>query len=188
MGFGLPATAFGWDGPREHRAFLRQLGHVGIIALLLRDRHSGRVDTGRDGRPRVHYELSKYDIGHVRTAIRGAAELLASQGAREVFTLQQPPVGTAPGTPGWLDRFMVSADARGYGNGRNAFITFHQMASCAMGRDPKTSVVGENGAVHGMKGLYVADASVFPTSSGVNPMLTVMAVADHIARGLAGAS
>jgi choline dehydrogenase-like flavoprotein len=72
-------------------------------------------------------------------------------------------------------------DARGYGRGRNSVITFHQMASCAMGADPATSVVGETGESHDLKGLYVADASTFPTSSGVNPMITIMAIADHVA-------
>jgi choline dehydrogenase-like flavoprotein len=65
-----------------------------------------------------------------------------------------------------------------------AFITFHQMASCTMGKERGTSVVGETGESHDVKGLYVADASAFVTSSGVNPMITIMALADHIARGI----
>lgn len=53
-----------------------------------------------------------------------------------------------------------------------------------MGREPGRSVVGETGNVHGVRGLYVADASTFPTSSGVNPMITIMAIADHVARAI----
>ncbi len=184
MGFALPASAFGWDGPARHAEMMRRVGHVGIVGLLLRDRDPGRVATGSDGRARVHYELSPWDVIHVRTAMRGAAELLAQQGAREVFTLQQPAARAVPGAAGWLDRLMADADARGYDRCRQAFISFHQMASCAMGADPRRSVVGETGESHDVKGLYVADASVFPTSSGVNPMLTIMAIADHIARGM----
>jgi len=63
-----------------------------------------------------------------------------------------------------------------------SFISFHQMATASMGADAKNSVVGESGQVHGVKGLHVADASAFPTSSGVNPMITIMAIADHVAR------
>ncbi len=55
-----------------------------------------------------------------------------------------------------------------------------------MGNDPATAVVDETGAVFGHSGLYVADGSNFPTSSGVNPMITIMAVADHVARAIAG--
>jgi len=56
-------------------------------------------------------------------------------------------------------------------------VTFHQMASCRMGAKPRTSVVDAEHRVWGIRGLYVADASVFPSASGVNPMLTVMAIA-----------
>jgi choline dehydrogenase-like flavoprotein len=76
-------------------------------------------------------------------------------------------------------------DSRGYTKCRMSYITFHQMASCAMGADPSRSVVGETGESHDVKGLYVADGSAFVTSSGVNPMITIMAIADHVARGMA---
>jgi long-chain-alcohol oxidase len=75
-------------------------------------------------------------------------------------------------------------DGRGYRHCRMSYITFHQMASCAMGVDRARSVVGETGESHDVRGLYVADASAFPTSSGVNPMITIMAVADHVARAI----
>jgi choline dehydrogenase-like flavoprotein len=157
---------------------------MSIVGLLLRDRDPGRVDTGRDGRPRVHYELSAFDARHVRTGLRNAAQLLAQQGATELFSVQQPPARVTPGAAGWLDAFQRDMDARGYDRCRMALITFHQMASCAMGKDRGASVVGESGESHDVKGLYVADASAFVTSSGVNPMVTIMAIADHVARGL----
>lgn len=184
MHFALPASAFGWEGPAEHKQDLRRLGNLGLVALLLRDRDPGRVVTGRDGRPRVHYELSAFDQRHVRTAMRGAAQLLAQQGATEIFTVQQPPARVKLGATGWLDTFQRDMDARGYDRCRMAFITFHQMASCTMGKERGTSVVGETGESHDVKGLYVADASAFVTSSGVNPMITIMALADHISRGI----
>ena len=62
------------------------------------------------------------------------------------------------------------------------------MASAAMGRDPARGVVDETGESFEVRGLYVADGSAFPTSSGVNPMITIMALADHVARGIAGSS
>jgi len=65
-----------------------------------------------------------------------------------------------------------------------SYITFHQMASCAMGRNPATSVVSETGETHDVRGLFVADGSACVTSTGVNPMITIMAIADHVARGI----
>jgi choline dehydrogenase-like flavoprotein len=51
----------------------------------------------------------------------------------------------------------------------------HPMGTCRMGADPARSVVDPDGRVHGWRNLHVADASVFPTSLGVNPQVTVMA-------------
>ncbi|HXV86033.1 MAG TPA: GMC family oxidoreductase, partial [Gemmatimonadales bacterium] len=130
------------------------------------------------------YDLSRYDAAHVRQGVLGAARVLAAAGAREVFTLQTPPVRARPSDNGWLAGFQAAADAGGYRQGRMSHVSFHQMGTAPLGADPRRSAAGETGEVHGVRGLYVADASTFPVSSGVNPMLTIMAVADHVARGI----
>jgi choline dehydrogenase-like flavoprotein len=58
------------------------------------------------------------------------------------------------------------------------------MGTLRMGSDPSASVVAPSGETHDVPGLYVADASLFPTSLRVNPMVTVMACARRIARDL----
>lgn len=65
---------------------------------------------------------------------------------------------------------------------RCALGSAHQMGSCQMGTHSSTSVVDPRGRVWGTKGLYVADASVFPTASGVNPMITVSSPSRSAAR------
>jgi choline dehydrogenase-like flavoprotein len=181
----LPASAFGWDSPEQHKDDVRRLGNTSVCGILLRDRDSGRVVTARDGRPRVHYELSTYDANHLRVAMRGAAEVLAAAGAMELMTLQQPPVRVKPGATGWLDDYARRIDAGGIDRCKMALISFHQMGTCAMGADPGRGVIGESGEAFDLPGLYVADGSAFVTSSGVNPMITIMAIADHVARGIA---
>jgi choline dehydrogenase-like flavoprotein len=59
---------------------------------------------------------------------------------------------------------------------------FHPMSTARMGADADTSVVDTRGAIRGVEGLYVADGSVLPTSVGVNPMMTIIACATHVAR------
>ena len=183
--FAMPASAFGWEGAAQHKATLARLSHSSIVGLLLRDRDAGRVVTGKDGVPRVHYDLSDHDVAHLRNGFRGAAQVLAAAGATEIFSVQQPPVRVRTGVNGWLDRLTDGMDSRGYTKCRMAYISFHQMASCTMGADPARSVVGETGETHELKGLYVSDSSAFVTSSGVNPMITIMGIADHVARGIA---
>jgi choline dehydrogenase-like flavoprotein len=183
--FALVGSAFGWQSARQWREDVAQLGHVGLVGILLRDRDPGRIVVGRDGHPRVHYELSRFDAHHVRRGVIEAARLLGSVGAKEVWTLQTPPVKERTDRSGWLERFAAAADARGYRRCRMSYISFHQMGGAAMGADASRAVIDRTGAVYGLRGVYVADGSTFPDSSGVNPMITIMAIADHIARGIA---
>jgi len=185
--FALPASAFGWESAGRYRDDVERLAHTGLVGLLLRDRDPGRVAVTRNGRPRVHYDLSRYDAAHMRQAMRGAAQLLAAAGATEVVSLHSPPVRVRPGGGRWLDDFSDACDRIGYRHCRMSYISFHQMATAAMGADPRRSAAGETGETHELRGLYVADASAFPTSSGVNPMITIMAIADHVARAINGA-
>ena len=64
-------------------------------------------------------------------------------------------------------------------------ISYHPQGTCRMGTDPATSVVNADGRVHAVEGLYVADASLFPTSILVNPQMTVYALAKLVADNLA---
>jgi long-chain-alcohol oxidase len=182
--FALPASGFGWQSAQQFKEDVARLGNLSIVGVLLRDRDPGRVAVSRAGRPRVHYELSKFDIEHVRQGLRGAAQVLAAAGATEVFSLHTPPARARPGENRWLERFGEAIDSRGYRYCRMSYITFHQMGSAAMGASPARSVIGESGETHDVKGLYVADGSAFPTSSGVNPMITIMAIADHVAHAI----
>ncbi len=183
--FGLPASAFGWEGARQWRSDISRLANMSICGILPRDRDAGRVAVNRAGRPRVHYELSRYDQQNLRESIQAAAQVMAAAGAEELYTLQTPPTRMRTDEPNWLEKFMDAADRTGYWNFRMSCISFHQMASAAMGSDAKTSAIGETGETHEVGGLYVADGSAFVTSSGVNPMITIMAIADHVARTIA---
>ena len=62
---------------------------------------------------------------------------------------------------------------------------FHPMGTAPLAEDPSQGVTATDGSVHGSEGLYVSDASLLPTSLGVNPMMTVIACASRISRGLA---
>jgi choline dehydrogenase-like flavoprotein len=183
--FALPASAFGWESARAIREDVGRLAHMGHVGILLRDRDAGRVAVGKDGRPRAHYDVSRYDAAHMRKAIEAGARIMAAAGASEVFTLQTPPARARPGRTGWLEEFMARADATGYRRFRMSYVSFHQMGTAAMGADRARGVVGETGESFDVRGLYVADGSTFPAPSGVNPMITIMAIADRVARGIA---
>lgn len=84
-------------------------------------------------------------------------------------------------------RFQVwlkEMEAHGNKTPVTPFTSAHQMGTCRMSTSEKTGVVDQKGRVWGTEGLYVSDASVFPSASGVNPMVTNMAISDWIARSL----
>ena len=65
-------------------------------------------------------------------------------------------------------------------------VSRHLFGTLRMGPDPRTAVTDADGRFHDLENLYAVDGSVFPTSSGYNPTLTIMAVARRIAHRLAG--
>jgi choline dehydrogenase-like flavoprotein len=59
--------------------------------------------------------------------------------------------------------------------------TAHQMGACRMGRDPSDSVCDGRGELHDVRGVWIGDGSAFPTAPGVNPMVSIMALAHRTA-------
>ena len=64
----------------------------------------------------------------------------------------------------------------------------HQMGTARMGPDPQTSVANPFGELHDVKGVWIGDGSAFPTPSGTNPMVTIMALARRTAFAIADAA
>jgi choline dehydrogenase-like flavoprotein len=111
--------------------------------------------------------------------------VLEAAGAREIWLPGDDWTAYRPGAGGARAAWLAAADARGYGPNRLLLASFHQMGTCRMGSDRRDSVVDPDHQVWGVPGLYVVDASVFPSSSGVNPMLTIMGLAHRAAGGIA---
>jgi choline dehydrogenase-like flavoprotein len=66
------------------------------------------------------------------------------------------------------------------------FFGLHMMGGCRMGVDPANSVVDPEFQVHGHKNLYIGDASLFPNAPGINPSLTIFALAQRLSDQLIG--
>jgi choline dehydrogenase-like flavoprotein len=152
--------------------------HVASIGVHLHDHSEGRVGVTSNGSLRLSYRLTDEEARRIQFGIARAAEIHFAAGATEVY----PNVGPVPVIPrGRLEEFeamaLRPADLR--------LEAFHPMSTARMGSDPETSVADPDGAVRGTDGLYVADASLLPTSVGVNPMMTIIACSLRVARGIA---
>jgi choline dehydrogenase-like flavoprotein len=181
---GLLAAFAAWPGAAEHRELMALLPRIGGIGILLRDLSEGEVRVRRDGSPRVRYRLGVLDVAHVRAGLDGAAQILEAAGAERILSAHQRLVSFEPGRSTRFD-FVADADAVGYGPGRCVFYGFHLMGSARMGSSAETSACTPDGRLWDMSNVVVADGSTFPSASGVNPMITIEAIAHLNASRLA---
>ena len=179
------AALLPWHGAEAHASLMRDLRHLSVTAVIIRDRDPGHVSVGRDGEPVVHYRLSEFDAAHFHRGIVGAAEIAEAAGATEVFSAHAKPVTYQPGRRGSLQQFAADAVAAGYKPGQVGIAALHIMGTARMGGDPGHSATNPDGATWDVPNLVVADASCFPTSSGVNPMVSIEAIAHMNATRLA---
>ena len=140
---------------------------------------SGRVGLGAEGSLRASYKLTDER--------RRQAQPSASPAPPKSTSPPAPPrsIPTSPASgcckPGDLAEF----EATTFKPSELRLEAFHPMGTARIAADPREGACGIDGSVHGTRDLYVADASLFPTSVGVNPMMTIIAFAKQVARGLA---
>ncbi len=167
---------------REYRRLMNRYAQTAAVAFFLHDRSRGEVKPDNRGHPTIEYRLNDEDKLDVMAAMRRGCEILFAAGAKSVVLPYNDLVEIR-------QRAQVKViEERGILANDPLFLSFHPQGSLPMGGDPKSSVVDAYGAAHGLKGLCVADASVFPTSVAVPPQMTVMALATRTAERIAAAS
>ncbi len=179
---GLMGLSTPWYSACDYREHMAQAAHLGTFIILTRDKGEGTITVDRDGEPVADYVTSVFDRRHLLHGMRQAARVHFAAGARAVMSLHNKRTRLERDAEGMVDeRQWREFDARleRYGMGVNRLMMFtaHQMGTCRMGADPKQSVTDGNCEVHGIKGLFVCDGSVFPAATGVNPMLSIMGLA-----------
>jgi len=161
---------------------LSDLGNYAQWAALVRMRAMGRIRPGFFGGFDARYKPLATDIDKMRDGVAMICKMFFAVGAIEVFPgiARRPQVLTSP------DQIRLIEE------GPYETSDFHMMAShlfgtaCA-GIDPTKTAVGPDLQSHDVRGLYVMDASVFPTNMGVNPQHSIMAIVWRAAERLANA-
>jgi choline dehydrogenase-like flavoprotein len=171
---GVAAAGISWRSAEEHRSVMRALDDHAAFIPIVRDREPGSVRVDRDGAAVVSYAVRGADASMCERAIVETTKVHLAAGAREIRTFHTRPLVIEPG--GDLEAFAAAVARRGIAANTVGMFSAHQMGTAGMGSAPD-SVSDPDGVVRGVRGLHVADASAFPNASGVNPMLTVMALA-----------
>jgi choline dehydrogenase-like flavoprotein len=166
---GLLAAAMPGLGP-ENAEKMALYNHMLTAATLVEDDTEGRIVMGPDREPYMVQTLDDADVERLHRGVALTARLLFAAGARRVFT----PFADLPTLehPGDVDRIATRPRHRD----TIELMTVHIMGTARMARDPAAGATSPSGAVFGVEGLVVADASVLPTSIGVNPQETIIAM------------
>jgi choline dehydrogenase-like flavoprotein len=165
------------DVGHEFLRRLHEVKHATVIATVYRARVHGRVRARRDGMPSMQLFIPDEEARTVFRGLKIGADALLRVGARYVHT----------GIPGAIDEMRSTKDTESLlapklGATHLQMSATHVFGSCRMSKDG--GAVDENGRVRGVDGVYIADASVFPSPSAVNPQATIMALSDVISRRL----
>jgi choline dehydrogenase-like flavoprotein len=172
---------------KDHQSWMARLPKIQAMIALMRDGFSaqsqgGSVELLADGSPVLDYPLDDYFWDGARRAFASMAEIQFAAGAKVVMPVHEdaPPYRT------WAAA-KAGIAALPMGLLRTRVVSAHVMGGCPLGNDPRSSVVDERGRHHQVENLSVHDGSLFPTSIGANPQLSIYAIASRMAVGLAGA-
>lgn len=172
------ATTLPWHGP-EHAGWMARYAHLGVLTPVLHDFTAGRVQPDGDLGLRIDYWPDAEDRAELMFGLARCAELLFAAGARQV------------GVPGQRLQVLTRADEAAaveqmeLSPGSMDITAVHPMGTVPMSDDPALGPVDARGRHHGVDGLWVADGSLFPTSIGGPPQLSIYALGLHVGEMIA---
>jgi choline dehydrogenase-like flavoprotein len=158
-----------------HMALLRRYAHMAVLTAMVHDETEGRV-TIEQGAPKLEYAMGDADREQLVRGLCASARILFAAGAREVVMASVPALRLTK--PAEIDRITSAV----VGPHKLPLLSVHPMGTLRLGEDPRTSAVKSTGEHHHVRGLFVLDGSLFPTSIGVPPQLSIYTFARHLAR------
>jgi choline dehydrogenase-like flavoprotein len=169
----------GWF--EQHFENMRRYPRLAAVGALVGTEGNARVTQALTGGPGIDYTPTKRDLTTLARGLRMLGEILFAGGAKRVMVNSWGYEElTNRGQLEWIDEIALEPGYLALGTG-------HPQGGNAMSRDPRKGVVGPDFRVHGYENLYIADASVIPSSLTVNPQLTVMSLAHHAAQQMKAA-
>jgi hypothetical protein len=161
--------------------WMADFSRIAQFGFMLTDVDRGRVFRSPGGVPTLRYPVSEESQRRISEAVGVLTELMLRAGATEIVTSAtgKEIVRTLADARALRERTRLPAGS--------VLIGFHPLGTCAMGADRSRSVVDFDHRVHGTENLFVVDGSVVPTPLGVNPQMTIMALALRAAEKIAPA-
>ena len=171
----------------EHKETMARLENSAWLIGLQRDRGHGTVTIDENGEAVVRYALTdELDLRVARKSIEAQIRIHEAAGAEEIVPFAAVGLRWRRGED--LEAFIAAMQRVPLRAGGFRLFSAHQMSSCRMGDDPQTSVADPTGRLHDTPGVYIGDASALPSASGVNPMISTMALAHRTAEAILAAT
>lgn len=171
------AMTLPFSGER-HRDLILRARQFSQFGVMVSDLSRGHVRE-RFGRPVVSYDLNPDDVAAFKRGIELLCELYWAAGARAVY----PPIDRIGELRNGDTRTLRETDLKAHDLG---LMAFHPLGTARADARPGHGVVDGDLALHDARGVYVADGAVVPSSLGVNPQITIMALASRLAYALLG--
>jgi choline dehydrogenase-like flavoprotein len=176
----LSSLVLPWEDPAYFKDTMAKIENLSGLIVLTRDRYGGRITLDKHGKMALYYSLHPYDRQHMVQGLVEGLRVLIEGGAQHIATSIE---GLRTCTIGLdnIDEFIARVVEHNFAPNTYALLSAHQMSTARMADTPEWGAVKPTGETWEVKNLFVADGSVFPTASGVNPMITIMSVAHVIA-------
>eukprot|EP00884_Botryococcus_braunii_P016652 jgi/Botrbrau1/3670/Bobra.0008s0004.2 len=175
-----------WSSGKEYKTNLLKMADTSPVLVIVRDRDSGHITIDKEGLPVIHYWPSAFDRESLLKGMVFGMKALVAAGAEEVGSYQgMPPFnGLQERDSAAFDAYLDKVRQFGVNKHKIGVMSAHQMGSARMGSSPSKSVCDGEGECWQTSGLFIADASAFPSPTGINPMMTVEAIAYMVAEGI----
>lgn len=161
---------------------MKRYSHMMDILILAHDDAlpENKITLDKKGDPQLNYKLTQQNIESLCHAQAQCARVFFAAGCDEavVPAAKKPLFKKSEVEDKYLEEFIST---KYFVPNKTPVASAHLQGGCRMGSDTKTSVANEWGQVHGYDWLSIADGSLFPKSSHVNPYLTIMALAERVA-------
>lgn len=157
---------------------LNEIEHIASFAILIADSQKGRVAFDVFGNSTVHYTLSQADADRYHRGMVAMGEIAWEAGAKTIWPATHAMDSVERSQWNKFRKLRISPS-------QLLLTSYHPLGTCKMGKDPRRSVVGLDHEVHDVPGLFVVDGSTVPGPLGVNPQLTIMAMATRAAGKIA---
>lgn len=167
--FDVMAVSVPWTGHR-FMELMQNYRYMATFGLMIQDQSRGELLRGPGRSPVIVYNLNRRDTALMQRGIEILCRVFQQAGAKRVlpFVAGADEINT--------EAELSSFKAKPLRAGDIEVTAFHPLGTCRMGMTPRDSCVGPDHEAHDVAGLYVCDGSAVPSSLGVNPQVTIMAM------------